>query len=131
MSGSLEEKKTLLAMARVFRTDIQDIQQRGAGYYSCSPFVNRFNKLLTKCRELFSGAQTVILESFDELEDTKSVDPADKMKVTQRVIIELGQLIAFMESVIGRDSKGAGDRAASTEKDSNPATEKQGSNKQG
>jgi len=102
MSGPLEEKKTLLSMARVFRTDIQDIQQRGAGYYSCGPFVNRYNKLLAKARELFSDEQTVLLDSFDELEDTKSVDPADKMKVTQRVLIELGQLIAFMESVIGQ-----------------------------
>jgi hypothetical protein len=129
MSGSLEEKKTLLAMARVFRTDIQDIQQRGAGYYSCSPFVNRFNKLLAKCRELFSNDQIVILDSFDDLEDTKSVDPSEKMKVAQRVIIELGQLIAFMESVIGQDSRGAGDQTMSTssERDSNRITKKQGS----
>lgn len=96
----LEEKKTLLSMARTLRTDIQDIQQKGAGYYSCGPFVNRYNKLLAKACELFSESQSAILESFDEVEDTASVDPADKMKVTQRVIIELGQLIAFMESVI-------------------------------
>jgi hypothetical protein len=103
MSGQHEEKKTLLSMARVFRTDIQDIQQRGAGYYSCEPFVTRYNKLLAKSRELFSDEQAVLLDSFDEVEDTKSVDPADKMKVTQRVLIELGQLIAFMESVIGQE----------------------------
>ena len=101
MAESLEEKKTLLSMARTFRADIQDIQQKGAGYYSCDPFVNRYNKLLSKARELFSGSQSAILDSFDEIEDTTSVDPGDKMKVTQRVLIELGQLIAFMESVIG------------------------------
>lgn len=103
MSGELEEKKTLLSMAHVFRTDIQDIQQRGAGYYSCEPFVNRYNKLLSKAGELFAGDQAVLLDSFDEVEDTKSVDPADKMKVTQRVLIELGQLIAFMQSVIKQE----------------------------
>ena len=112
MSGPLEEKKTLLSMARVFRTDIQDIQQRGAGYYSCGPFVSRYNKLLAKARELFSEEQTVILDSFDEVEDTKSVDPADKMKVTQRVLIELGQLIAFMESVIGQKESSAAKNSA-------------------
>ncbi|GAB4332765.1 MAG: hypothetical protein Kow0099_04540 [Candidatus Abyssubacteria bacterium] len=101
----LEEKKTLLSMARVFRTDIQDIQQRGAGYYSCGPFVNRYNKLLAKARELFSPDENVILQSFDPVEDTRSVDPADKMKVTQSVLIELGQLIAFMESVIGQEEQ--------------------------
>jgi hypothetical protein len=103
MGESLDEKKTLLSMARIFRTDIQDIQQKGAGYYSCDPFVNRHNKLLAKARELFGETQTVLLDSFEEVEDTASVDPADKMKVTQRVIIELGQLIAFMESIIKQE----------------------------
>lgn len=114
---SIEEKKTLLSMARVFRTDIQDIQQKGAGYYSCDPFVKRHNKLLEKARELFAGGQTVLLDSFDELEDTKSVDPGDKMKVTQHVIIELGQLIAFMESTIGQEEDKHRARAESPEAD--------------
>lgn len=103
MAGSLDERKTLLSMARVLRNDIQDIQQKGAGYYSCGPFVSRFNKLLSKTKELSAGEQTVLLDSFEEIEDTKSVDPADKMKVTQRVVIELGQLIAFMESTIAQE----------------------------
>jgi hypothetical protein len=105
MSRPLEEKKTLLLMARAFHNDIQDIQQRGAGYYSCSPFVSRYNKLLSKARELFANDQTVLLDSFEDLEDTKSVDPADKMKVTQRVLIELGQLTAFMESIISQEER--------------------------
>ena len=100
MTRPIEEKKTLLVMARAFRTDTQDIQQKGAGYYSCTPFVSRYNKLLSKARELFGEDQAVILDSFDEVQDTASVDPADKMKVTQRVLIELGQLIALMESTI-------------------------------
>ena len=103
MTSSLDEKKTLLSMARAFRTDTQDVQQRGAGYYSCDPFVNRYNKLLAKAHELFDESQAGLLDSFDEVEDTSPVDPADKMKVTQRVIIELGQLIAFMESVIAQE----------------------------
>jgi hypothetical protein len=113
MAESIEQKKTLLSMARAFRTDIQDIQQKGAGYYSCDPFVKRYNKLLAKARELFAGGQTALLDSFDELEDTKSVDPTDKMKVTQRVIIELGQLIAFMESIINQEEQKRRARAES------------------
>jgi hypothetical protein len=104
-SVPLQEKKTLLSMARTLKNDTQDIQQRGAGYYSCGPFVTRFNKLLAQARQLFSENQTVLLDSFEELEDTKSVDPADKMKVAQRVLIELGQLIAFMESVIVQEEQ--------------------------
>jgi hypothetical protein len=102
MSESLDEKKTLLSMASTFRTDIQDIQQKGAGYYSCDPFVNRYNKLLGTAHELFDSAQTTLLGSFEEVGDTASVDPADKMKVTQHVLIELGQLISFMESIIAQ-----------------------------
>ena len=107
MGELLDERKTLLSMACIFRTDIQDIQQKGAGYYSCDPFVNRYNKLLAKARELFGEAQTVLLDSFEEVEDTTPVDPSDKMKVTQRVLIELGQLIAFMESIIKQEEKRA------------------------
>lgn len=103
MAESIEAKKTLLVMARVFRTDIQDIQQKGAGYYSCDPFVSRHNKLLSKARELFAEEQTIVLDSFEELQGTTSVDPGDKMKVTQQVLIELGQLIAFMESIIQQE----------------------------
>ena len=106
MAESLDEKKTLLSMSCVFRTDIQDIQQKGAGYYSCDPFVNRYNKLLSKARELFDQTHGAILESFEEVEDTSSVDPGDKMRVTQRILIELGQLIAFMESIIGQEEAG-------------------------
>jgi hypothetical protein len=107
----LQEKKTLLSMARTLKNDTQDIQQRGAGYYSCGPFVNRYNKLLAKARQLFTDDQTVLLDSFEELEDTKSVDPADKMKVAQRVLIELGQLISFMESVIGQEEENRQEQA--------------------
>jgi hypothetical protein len=124
MSENLEEKKTLLSMSRVFRTDIQDIQQRGAGYYSCEPFVKRYNKLLATAKELYSDDQGILLKSFDDVEDTKSVDPADKMKVTQRVLIELGQLIAFMESVIGKyaDARKGAEISSTTEQASDTQT---------
>ncbi|RJP68223.1 MAG: hypothetical protein C4532_13170 [Candidatus Abyssobacteria bacterium SURF_17] len=121
MGTQMREKKTLLSMTRAFRVDIQDIQQKGAGYYSCGPFVTRYNKLLTKARELFSDEQTALLNSFDEIADTKSVDPADKMKVTQHVLIELGQLITYMESVITQEEEGRRKQASggvSPEKDS-------------
>lgn len=103
MAVSLDKKRTLLSMSRTFRTDIQDIQQKGAGYYSCEPFVNRYNKLLSTAHELFDASGAVLLDSFESVQDTESVDPADKMKVTQRVLIELGQLIALMDSIIAQE----------------------------
>jgi hypothetical protein len=112
MTDSLDEKRTLLSMAHAFRTDTQDIQQRGAGYYSCDPFVSRYNKLLAKAHDLFDESRSALLGSFDEVESTSSVDPSDKMKVTQRVLIELGQLIAFMESVIAQEESAEGSDAS-------------------
>ena len=117
MTNSLDEKKTLLSMARAFRTDTQDIQQRGAGYYSCDPFVSRYNKLLAKAHDLFDESRSALLGSFDEVESTPSVDPSDKMKVTQRVLIELGQLIAFMESVIAQEEGEKGSDASAQNQD--------------
>ena len=134
MAESTEAKKTLLAMARVFRTDIQDIQQKGAGYYSCDPFVSRYNKLLSKARELFAKEQTIVLDSFEEQQNITSVDPSDKMKVTQQVIIELGQLIAFMESIIhqeaARRQQPTGQPAAENTSEAAPSAEDSGSGKQ-
>ncbi len=93
----MDEKVILLQMLRALLVDIQNIQQKGAGYYSSTPFVERYNKLLAGTKQVFGG-KSVFIDTFSEIEDTKSVDPADKMKVTQKVLIEIGQLIAFTES---------------------------------
>ncbi len=93
----MDEKKILLCMLRALTTEIQNIQQKGAGYYNATPFVEKYNKLLDKAKKIF-GKKPVLLETFSEIEDTKSVDPADKMKTTQKVIIEVSQLIAFIEA---------------------------------
>ena len=93
----MDDRKVLLAMLKVLITDIQNIQQKGAGYYSAAPFVEKYNRVLGKVIKIFEG-QSVLLDTFAEIEDTKSIDPADKMKTTQRVMIELGQSIAFLEA---------------------------------
>ena len=93
----MDDKKILLSMVKALSTDLQNIQQKGAGYYSATPFVEKYNKLLDKAKKIF-GDKAVLLETFSEIEGTKSVDPADKMKTTQQVIIELSQLIAFIEA---------------------------------
>ncbi len=93
----MDEKKVLLKMVRALLFDIQNISQRGAGYYSASPFVQRYNRLLKTAKEIFKE-EKVLMDTFSEIEDTKSVDPADKMKTTQNVIVEAGQLIAFIEA---------------------------------
>ena len=95
----MDEKKVLLHMVKTLAMDLQNIQQRGAGYYSVSPFVRRYNRLLEKTREIFKE-DTILLDTFSPIEESASVDPADKMKVTQRVMIEAEQLIAYIEACL-------------------------------
>jgi len=95
----MADRAILFQMAKQLLKDITEIQQRGAGYYSTAPFVNRYNQLVDKAKIIYADSHSVLLDTFNTIEDTKSVDPMDKMKVTQRVIVELGQLLAFMESV--------------------------------
>lgn len=93
----MDNKKVLLKMVKTLAVDLQNIQQRGAGYYSAAPFVDRYNKLLEKTKVIFEE-DNILITTFLTLEDTSSVDPSDKMKVIQRVIIEIGQLIAYIEA---------------------------------
>ena len=95
----MQEKRMLLKMLKALEDSVDNIQQKGAGYYSATPFVNKYNKLLAKAKELFSK-QSGLFDTLGEIEPSKSVDPADKMKTTQEVIIELNQLITFIESAL-------------------------------
>ncbi len=95
----MDDKKILLQMLRTLYDDVANIQQKGAGYYSTGPFVERYNKLLDRAKKIF-GDETDMLEIFDAVEDTKSVDPADKSKTAQKVALELNQLITFVKEVL-------------------------------
>ncbi len=92
----MDDRRVLLRMLQALLRDIQNISQRGAGYYTNSPFIDRYNRLLEVAKSSMTG-QSEFLKTFVPLEGTSSVDPADKMKVTQRVVVEAGQLIAFVE----------------------------------
>ncbi|MCK4326645.1 hypothetical protein KAW55_07820 [bacterium] len=93
----MDEKKVLLKMIKTLVNDLQNIQQRGAGYYTPEPFIQRYNRLLEKAKEIFKK-DTILMDTFSPIEDIASVDPADKMKATQKVVIEAGQLIAYIEA---------------------------------
>ncbi len=95
----MNDRKVLLEMLKTLYTDVANIQQKGAGYYSTGPFVERYNKLLNRAKKLF-GDETDILEIFSEIEDTKSVDPADKGITAQKVSLELNQLITLITAAL-------------------------------
>lgn len=101
---SQDEKKVLLRMVRTLLNDLQAIQQRGAGYYECESFISRYNKLLEVAQELFTDSR--LIKTFAPIDLIHSVDPADKMKMTQKVLIEGDQLISLIESVLPETSQG-------------------------
>lgn len=96
------ETKILLGMLRALLNDLKTIQQLGAGYYDSGSFISRYNKLLEVARELLPDFRLV--QTFSPIEVSSSVDPVDKMKSTQKVLIEGGQLISLIESVLGEDA---------------------------
>lgn len=93
------EIKILRNMLKALVLDAEQIQERGAGYYSSAPFVQRYNKLLAKALSILKADSSELLSTFSPLEDTTSVDPADKMKVLGKLIVEANQLIAYIESL--------------------------------
>lgn len=95
---SKDERKILLRMVRTLLEDLQAIQQRGAGYYDCDSFIRRYNKLLEVARELFADSR--LMKTFAPIEAIPSVDPADKMKMTQKVLIEGNQLASLIDSCL-------------------------------
>lgn len=99
MGKKNREIKILQSMLKALVQDAEQIQERGAGYYSSTPFVERYNKLLEKALMILKDEKSPLLNTFSPLEDTLSVDPADKMKVLGKLIVEAKQLIAYIESL--------------------------------
>ncbi len=94
-----DETRILLGMLRALLNDLKTIQQLGAGYYDSASFISRYNKLLEVARELLPDSR--LMGTFSPIETSASVDPVEKMKATQKVLIEGGQLISLIQSVLG------------------------------
>jgi hypothetical protein len=93
----MKEKEVLLKMLRQLLDDLQNVQQKGTGYYTCEPFVSRYNKILEFAQNAFRKDSS-LLETFVPVGNTDSVDPLDKMKVMQKVMIEGDQLMVVLAS---------------------------------
>jgi len=93
----MDVQQSIVRMFRQFLQDMQVIQHQGSGYYTCTPFAQRYNKLLQQARGLFPGDHT-LMATFEEMPETDPKDPSDKMKVLQAIRIESGQLITLLES---------------------------------
>lgn len=93
----------LITMLQQLLEDTQVLHQQGAGYYSCTPIIHRYNKLLNQARGLFEERNGLI-GTFEEQQEEDPNDPADKMKVMQGIRLEVGQLVSLLQSLEGDDS---------------------------
>ena len=98
----MDKRTAIIPMLERLLEDTQVLHQQGAGYYSCTPIIQRYNKLLDQSRTLFEGEGTLI-GTFEDQSEQDPKDPADKMKVLQGIRIEVGQLITLLES-LGKDA---------------------------
>lgn len=90
-------RDSLLRMLEQLLNDMLTLHQQGAGYYSCKPFIRRYNKLLGQARTLFPGGEGLI-GTFEEMEESDPKDPSEKMKVVQGLRVEIGQLQTLLDS---------------------------------
>lgn len=88
---------SLLNMLRGLLKEMDYVQSQGAGYYSCSPFAKRFNKLATEASRCL-GPENALMQTFEPLEEADPKDTAEKSKRLLGIRIEIGQLIALLES---------------------------------
>lgn len=84
-------------MLKMLLGDLRDLEHRGAGYYSVVPYADRYNKLLSQVRAIYPE-DAGLLGTFEEMKPPSSSDPAAKVKAVEQLIVEIGQLIAFIEA---------------------------------
>jgi len=90
-------RESIIRMLKQLQVDTQVLHQQGAGYYSCTPMVRRYNKLLGQARTLFAPDDGLI-STFEDAAENDPKDPSEKMKVVQAIRLESGQLITLLES---------------------------------
>ena len=95
---TMDMRRSLIRMISQLLQDMEVIQHQGSGYYTCTPFASRYNKLLTQARTLFPEKDG-IMTTFENIPEADPKDPSDKMKVLQTIRIESGQLTTLLEAL--------------------------------
>ena len=93
----MNTRTTLIRMLKQLMEDMMMLHQQGAGYYSCVPIIRRYNKLLSQAGTHFPSSNG-LFGTFESLEEKDPKDPADKMIEIQTIRVEIGQLLALLES---------------------------------
>lgn len=93
----MDLRQSIIAMIGQLLKDMELIQHQGAGYYTCTPFARRYNKLLAQARRLFADEDSLIA-TFEDIPEADPKDPSDKMKILQSIRVESSQLTTLLES---------------------------------
>ena len=93
----MDTRKPLVQMLHQLLKELEIVTSQGAGYYTCAPFAERFNKLLGEARKLFPGSDGM-MGTFEDMPIVDPKDPADKSKVLLGIRIETTQLITLLET---------------------------------
>lgn len=94
----MDTRATLVNMLRQLLKEMEIVSSQGAGYYTCVPFAQRYNKLLGQARSLFPQSFGII-STFDPIVETDPKEPSDKSKVLLGIRVEISQLITLLESL--------------------------------
>ena len=92
----MDSHAILLHMLQQLIKEMEIVSSQGAGYYTCVPFAQRYNKLLEQARKIHDESNS-LMSTFQEIEASDPKDPSDKSKVLLGIRIEISQLIAYLE----------------------------------
>jgi hypothetical protein len=96
----MDTRESLMKMLARLLEDMSVMQQHGTGYYSVAALANRYNKLLAEARSIV-GLSNGLMKTFENLPEIDPKDPGEKTKVVISIRIEIGQLLALLESQKG------------------------------
>lgn len=93
-------------MLKQLLKDMEIVSSQGSGYYTCVPFLKRYNKLLQEAQKILSqSGVTSVINTFEPLQESDPKDPSDKSKVLLSIRVETSQLITLLEMVSMEEKK--------------------------
>ncbi len=102
----MNELKIIVQMLKQLLKDMEIVSSQGSGYYTCVPFLRRYNKLLQEAQRVLAQSNiSSVVNTFEPLQEADPKDPSDKSKVLLSIRVETSQLITLLEMVSGEDKK--------------------------
>jgi hypothetical protein len=97
----MNELKIIVQMLKQLLKEMEIVSSQGSGYYTCAPFLKRYNKLLQEAQRIFSQSYSVsVINTFEPLAEADPKDPSEKGKVLLSIRVETSELITLLETVL-------------------------------